>query len=73
MTTSRAKYDTDLTDEYWQLIRKHLPPAAPLPAQPPFRLHRLISNETETYTTRNSQCAGLMRGKVLRYRAMIAV
>jgi len=28
MTTSRAKYDTDLTDEQWQLIQKYLPAAS---------------------------------------------
>ncbi|WP_145380728.1 transposase [Symmachiella dynata] len=27
MATSRAKYDTDLADELWQLIHKHLPNA----------------------------------------------
>ncbi|QDU44307.1 Transposase DDE domain protein [Symmachiella dynata] len=28
MTTSRAKYDTDLTDEQWQIIRKQFPAAS---------------------------------------------
>ncbi|WP_339910137.1 transposase [Symmachiella dynata] len=27
MTKSRAKYDTDLIDEQWQLIQQHLPAA----------------------------------------------